>query len=151
MARNRQVILMQKILLVDDDEKFLSSTCRQLRRTGHAILTAGSGDAAMAVLNAQSVDLVITDILMPKQDGLQLILEIRRRWPQLSIIAISGGGFCEAGLYLDLSLKVGATRALEKPFSRDELLAQVREFLGESEPGTPATPAGHVRNNQQRN
>jgi DNA-binding NtrC family response regulator len=135
---------MTKILLVDDDAAFLNSTQRYLQTAGYEVLEARNGNEAIGLLRAQRVDLVITDILMPEKDGLEIIPEIRLRWPELKIIAVSGGGYCDAGMYVDLSLKLGATQALEKPFAQEKLLAVLRKCLDESQPETQSHAPGRT-------
>ena len=132
---------MHTILLVDDDKEFRASIHRRLQLAGHNVLEACDGDEAIALLSRTSVDVVVTDVLMPRRDGLQTIQEIRTRWPALKIIAISGGGFLNAELYLDLSVKLGATLALEKPFSCDELLTAMKGVLARVKMVPIAAPA----------
>lgn len=131
---------MRTILLVDDDKMFRSSVRRLLRRS-YAIHEASDGDEALDFLSRHSVDAVITDVLMPVKDGLELIREIRERWPKLRIIATSGGGYCHAGMYLDLSLKMGARCAIKKPFANDELQAAL-ELVMDGLAAPAAVPAG---------
>ena len=118
---------MLKVLLVDDDGAFRASLHRLLRADGDQVWEAGDGNEALTLLDRQPVDVVVTDVLMPFKDGLQTIIEIRHRWPSLKIIVMSGGGFCPAGMYLELGLKLGATLALEKPFAFKKLSAAMRE------------------------
>jgi YesN/AraC family two-component response regulator len=75
------------------------------------------------------VDLVITDVLMPEKDGLEVIMEIRAKLPQVKIIAISGGGRISHTDYLVAARRLGAHRTLSKPFIRQELLDTLHELL----------------------
>jgi YesN/AraC family two-component response regulator len=93
-------------------------------------MTAGNGTAATQLLRQQAVDLVITDIFMPEKEGIETILELRTRWPDLKIIAISGGGGQHGVDYLAAAEQLGAIRSMGKPFRREELLAVVRAALG---------------------
>lgn len=122
---------MGKILVVDDDPAVRIAISWALRETGHEVMMAGNGKEAIELLKTGELpDLVITDILMPKMDGLELISALQARWPQMEVIAISGGGFfCGSDLFLGLSQKCGAARILEKPISSPELQAAVREVL----------------------
>jgi DNA-binding response OmpR family regulator len=124
---------MRKILVIDDEKPCVALLHWHLNRNGYGVLTATNGDEALELLGRESVDLVITDIIMPGKDGLETILEIRKRWPDLKIIAISGGGMCGASLYTNLSLKLGAAEVLNKPFTSAELLRAVTAQL----PGAP--------------
>lgn len=119
----------QRILLVDDDELFLGSTRRYLQRAGYHVSVAADGNEAINSINSQPVDLVITDIFMPRKGGLETIREIRKRRPELKIIAISGGGFFAPEILLELGLRFGASRILEKPFRGSELLAALEELF----------------------
>jgi CheY-like chemotaxis protein len=116
-----------RILLIDDDDLVRSVARRILRSAGHEVLECGDGKAGVACYRQETrVDLVITDILMPEQEGLETIRELRRIDPQVKIIATSGSG---QGDYLDLAVRFGARRILIKPYSRDDLLAAVNEVL----------------------
>ena len=124
---------MRKILVVDDEKPCLSLLQWHLQRNGYEVLTAMNGDEALKVLEKHSVDLVITDIIMPGKDGLETIRDIRKRWPTLKVIAISGGGMCGTGLYTTLSLKLGAALVMNKPFTSEELLQAVTANLPSAE------------------
>ncbi len=76
-------------------------------------------------------DLIITDLMMPGQEGLETIMEIRRLFPATKIIAMSGGGHAGVLDFLPVAAQLGAARTLAKPFTHDQLLATVREVLGE--------------------
>ncbi len=116
----------RRILVADDDELVRNFVRQTLESCGHEVLTARSGTEAIASARRDAVDLVVTDILMPDCDGLEVIQGIRRAAPSTKIIAMSGGGQVEAEFYLTLAEKFRVARTLRKPFSRDELLAAVR-------------------------
>jgi len=126
---------MKKILVVDDNEPFRRMLGRMLEGAGYSVLTAGDGVAALALYRQQSVDLVLTDLIMPEKEGLETILELRRLAPDLKIIAMSGGGRVDADDYFPLAKAFGAARTLAKPFLAAELLATVAEVL--AEPSSP--------------
>jgi CheY-like chemotaxis protein len=119
----------RRILVVEDDDLLLSSLAQLLTRSGYEVAKARDGVDALIQLSESSFDLVITDVLMPKADGLEMLQQIRQRWPLLKVIAISGGGICGAGMYLDLCRKFGATHVIEKPFSFEQLLNALGERL----------------------
>ncbi len=120
---------MSCILLVDDHPEFLAVQQELLERAGHTVVTATNGFKALTAVEAGVFDLVITDIIMPGKEGLETIIELRRRHPLLKIIAMSGGGQVGAWSYLELAEKLGALHALEKPFNEAELIAAVTTVL----------------------
>jgi CheY-like chemotaxis protein len=103
---------MSTILVVDDDETFRRLLCQTLLRAGHEVLAADDGRGALRLYRQQPADLVITDLIMPEQEGLETILELRRLQPDLKIIAISGGGRMVPGDYLPIARHLGAARTL---------------------------------------
>lgn len=133
------------ILIVDDDEAVRSVIRRTLLAAGYRPIEAGDGRQAYRELRRQPVDLVITDIIMPDVEGIELILHLRRDYPSLPILAISGGGRISSADYLKSARCCGATRVLAKPFELDELRATVTSLLsanGASAGQAEAEPAG---------
>ncbi|MBF0496524.1 MAG: response regulator [Deltaproteobacteria bacterium] len=121
---------MAKILVVDDDESLREMLCLSLRRAGFDVIEASDGNQATKLIKRESVDLVITDIIMPDKEGIQLIIELRETKPEIKIIAMSGGGVVLSELYLDMAKRLGADRIIAKPVFRDDLLKMIRELLG---------------------
>jgi DNA-binding NtrC family response regulator len=103
---------------------------RTLVRAGHQVQAISSGRQALAALRAAPVDLLITDIIMPDQEGLETITEARRIQPGLHVMAMSGGGFGKAQDYLKAARLLGAVQTLQKPFSSQDLLTAVSVALG---------------------
>jgi len=128
---------MATILIVDDDDALRTLLRRVLVRAGYSILEAANGREALEHLRAQPVDLMITDLFMPQQDGLETILALRRMNVHLPIIAMSGGGSAAQFDMLRTASLFGAARVLMKPFRVEEVLAVIRELLP---PAAPATP-----------
>ena len=120
---------MAHILLVDDDDLVRNALHKTLVRAGHDVEEAPDGAAALAAFGRRRCDVVITDIIMPKAEGLDMIRALRRLDPAVKIIAMSGGGIGKAGDYLDMARKFGATRVLAKPFSGGEIVAAVSDVL----------------------
>ncbi|MGK5093778.1 response regulator [Deltaproteobacteria bacterium TL4] len=123
---------MSRILVVDDEAQVREMLTLKLTREGYETICASNGEEAIQMFRDQPVDLIITDLLMPGKDGLELIMELRREFQDVNIIAISGGG---RGKLLE-SLKTnhyffGAVKTFAKPLELNELLAAVREILGE--------------------
>jgi DNA-binding NtrC family response regulator len=119
---------MAKILMADDEQALLVVLVAMLEADGHTVTTVVNGNALVAEASA-GYDLVITDLIMPGKEGIEAILELRKVYPKLKIIAMSGGGRVGPENYLKLALKLGATAALEKPFDRDKLVTLVRKVL----------------------
>jgi CheY-like chemotaxis protein len=121
---------MKARILIIDDEPTLRDLFKTLLETqGHKVAVAEHGRAAIAMLGQQPFDLVLTDVLMPEQDGLETIVQIRTRWPKLRVLAMTGGGHLDANFYLRVAKSLGATSLLQKPFSADELLHAIRGLL----------------------
>jgi CheY-like chemotaxis protein len=113
------------ILIVDDDEMDRTMVRTLLANEGHDTYVAQDGDEALALCRGTPVDLVITDLQMPKVHGLELISMLRELSPRPAIVAMSGTGDSQ----LDIACAVGADAALSKPISHDELLDTVRRVL----------------------
>ncbi len=120
---------MTRILLIDDDAQARDMLRQMLERAGYDVVEAHNGRVGLQHYQASAIDLIITDILMPEQDGLETIQELRRLAPEAKIIAISGGG--QTGLLdlLPVAEKLGAQCTLRKPLRRQELLEAVRQLL----------------------
>ncbi len=121
---------MARILLIDDDPTVRTVLRLTLILSGHSVTEAPNGRDGLAALDrGDSHDLVITDIIMPDFDGLELLLELRRRASQVKIIAMSGGSRASATDYLHMARLLGAQRVLAKPFTRELLLLTISEVL----------------------
>ncbi len=120
---------MKRILLIDDNLPFLAVQALVLRGAGYEVTTAEHGREGAKLLAGQRFDLVVTDLVMPEKDGIEVILELRRRGSPIKIIAISGGGRVGPENYLYMAGKLGAAATLTKPFSSDTLLTAVAGLL----------------------
>ena len=118
-----------RILLVEDDEPFADMLQKTLVQAGYAIVRACNGKEALRLYDAQRPDLVLTDLIMPGMEGLELIIELRRRHPGVKIIVMSGGGRNSPDAYLPTAQLLGAARTLPKPFANPELLAAIQAVL----------------------
>ena len=112
-----------KILVIDDDHLVRYALSKILSSNGYEVVTASDGRRGMVVLRAEHPDAVITDIIMPEQEGIDTIIQIRRERPAVKIIAISGGGRIRNIDFLDMAQSLGANEVLAKPFEVDELLS----------------------------
>jgi CheY-like chemotaxis protein len=124
---------MAHILLIDDEELVRLTLREMLRGAGHSVAEAGDGRAAIALFEATPPDLVITDILMPEQEGLQTIAHMRSLRPRIKIIAMSGGGGPRSHDLFRYATMLGARRALSKPFKKKEFLDAIEKVLAESD------------------
>jgi len=121
---------MAKILLIEDDEALRLLLNIFLESTGHEVNMVGNGMGAVASFRVSVPDLVVTDIVMPEKDGIETIMHLRKEYPAVKIIAMSGGGSRpDAQNYLEVAKKLGANHALTKPFSKDVFLGAVKMVL----------------------
>jgi DNA-binding NtrC family response regulator len=121
--------VLKRILVVDDEEQIRLMLSQMLAHAGYEVHTAENGDDGMAMVGRHDFDLIITDMIMPVKDGLKFIMELVRDYPDLKILAISGGGAIKAERYLTMAGYLGDIATLEKPFKREAMLALVEEQL----------------------
>ena len=124
---------MPDILLIDDDEALRSVLAKALAYAGHHVLQAADGREGLELYHARKFDLVITDLIMPVQEGVETILRLKKEGATTPVIAISGSA-SNSRLYLEIAAKIGARCVLHKPFSPPELLAVINEVLDPSRP-----------------
>jgi len=117
-----------RILLIDDDANILGVYAEMLRTAGYEVVEASNGKEGVRLYKEASFDLVVTDLLMPEKDGLEVVMELRRDFPEVKIITLSAGN-AYGHSSLETSLALGAARTLRKPFKEDQLLEAVREVL----------------------
>jgi CheY-like chemotaxis protein len=117
------------ILVVDDEPGIRELLCLMLEAAGHNVVAAEDGIQAPKVLAAQHIQVVITDLLMPERDGLEFIAEIRKKFPSVKIIAMSGGGHIARDSYLRIAKNFGAHVLLEKPFSQSGVLGAIESVM----------------------
>ena len=120
---------MVRILIIDDDPQILGMLGQILEREGHEVVEAPNGKVGLKLYRENPTDLIITDLIMPEKEGIETIMELRWDFPDVKIIAISGGGRIEAEEYLFMAQKLGVQRTFAKPIERAELLKSVRELL----------------------
>lgn len=118
---------MKRILVVDDEAQIRTMLTQMLEQEGYTVHTAENGEEGLALVGRYAFDLVITDMIMPVKDGLKFIMELVHDYPDLRILAISGGGAIKAERYLTMAGYLGDIATLEKPFKRDVLLDLVRK------------------------
>jgi CheY-like chemotaxis protein len=121
---------MAKILVIDDDQQILKMASVMLNREGHHVLTAESGVKVMQLIESTQPDAIVTDILMPDFDGIEVLTACRDKGTNIPIIAMSGGRRnLTAELNLSTASLLGATEVLAKPFSKEQLIACVSKVL----------------------
>jgi DNA-binding response OmpR family regulator len=130
---------MPRILLVDDDPALLDVVAMAFEDAGFAVETAGDGISAMAAVNRQRPDLVVTDVNMPRLDGLGLCRRLRRAWPQLPVILLTSR---DAELDEAMALEDGADDYITKPFSTRVLLARAGALLRRGAGGVSTVGSG---------
>jgi DNA-binding response OmpR family regulator len=121
---------MTRILLIDDEEQIRTTIGALLEASGFEVVTASDGEAGVSLFQQQTFDLVITDVLMPRMGGSEVITAIRRLRPGQKIIAAYGGGRLSASDPVASARTLGADRLLAKPFTLEELRAAVAAVLG---------------------
>jgi CheY-like chemotaxis protein len=119
------------ILLVEDDDSVRDILHKALVGAGYEVEVAPNGEVALAAYRRHKSDVVITDLVMPEKDGLEMIMELRRLDPAVKIIAMSGGGrtLGPGQLYLESARSFGAHQVLAKPFTSAALLKAVSAVL----------------------
>ena len=118
------------ILVADDEDSIRSLLEHFLKNSGHQVVVVGNAREACEAMARQPFDLVITDVLMPDGDGLDLITELRKVQPNARIVAMSGGGrYLEGSDYLKLAKGLGAHTAMMKPFTWQELQDAIQVAL----------------------
>ena len=128
---------MATILLIDDDDLLRGALVQSLVNAGHQVIEASDGLQGCELARSMPVDIVITDLVMPVQEGVETILTLRRERPKLPVIAMSGG-VTNSKLYLDIAGKIGAKRMLPKPFTPKALIALIEQVLADETQRNPA-------------
>jgi len=113
-----------KMMLVDDEERFLSTTTKVLSKKGYDVDTAKSGSEAIEKLMVQNIHVVILDVKMPEMDGIQTLKQIKRQFPLVEVIMLTGHATVESAVE---GLKAGATDYLMKPTDIDDLIKKAEE------------------------
>ncbi len=120
---------MACILVVDDEDVIQELVQDILEDAGYDVLTASDGDQALAQYKKKSVDVVLTDLIMPVKDGGETILELRKINPDIKIIIMSGGGQISGEDHIQLLEGLDIQHAIVKPIDRDQLLKVIAELI----------------------
>lgn len=119
---------MARIVVIDDDPALRGVMRKILEREGHTVAEADDGIRGMKLVEESLPDVVVTDLLMPEKEGIETIMELQERFPDVPIVAVSGAGGEGGGPLVDAEL-FGATVTLSKPFSIEEFAQAVRTAL----------------------
>lgn len=132
---------MTKVIIIDDEEDIRIVLKEIFMRDGWEVEVASNGDDGLDLIRENGADLVITDIIMPGNDGVETAYHIRMEFPHTKIIVMSGGGniapldyepaAIKTTAYLASAAALGADLTLTKPFDRDELIKAARELTGQ--------------------
>jgi CheY-like chemotaxis protein len=135
------------ILVIEDDPGVRRVLQHTLEYAGHTVKAVDNGRDALRAVNEKEPDLVVTDIVMPDSDGLEVIRLLTSDHPAVRIIAISGGGMIHRTTYLELAHLLGADLTLQKPVLPSDLIFAVTELLDDPQPehDPDAVPAGEPR------
>ena len=120
---------MAGILIVEDERTLREMLRVSLIRKKHMVYESGDGKDAISRFKPAVTDLVITDLLMPEEEGLSVIMKLKDLKPDLKIIAMSGGGIAGPGSYLELARTLGADAVFSKPFPMNTFLTTVEALL----------------------
>ena len=120
---------MAKILIIDDNDDFRSMLHELLARKSYTVFVSEDGEEGLKATRRELPDLVITDIVMPNQDGIGTIMALRNDFPDIRVIAVSGGGIGQPQLYLKMAKELGADAIFTKPFKNKELLETIETLL----------------------
>ena len=123
---------MARILIIDDDDQFLEILRKMLSRAGYEVLVASDGRKGVELYRKEQPDVVITDVIMPEKEGAEVIFELQKEFPDIKIIAMSGGGEVKAEDYLkSITSLSNVKHTFEKPFAMAEMLQVVKELVNQ--------------------
>lgn len=120
---------MARVLVIDDDVLLRITLRRALEAEGYEVLEAADGSKGVSLYREHPTDVVLTDIFMPNQEGLETIMTLKRDFPDVRILAMSGGSVIESETCLNMAKGLGAIRVYTKPFVIQRLLKDIGELL----------------------
>ncbi len=125
---------MKNILVVDDESSILM-LIEEALDTEFNVLTAESAAEAFKITKNNNIDLIISDLVMPEKNGIDMIMELKKTNPNIKILAISGGGGITGRFdYLPIAKLIGAENTLKKPFTMSELKSSIKDLLNIANP-----------------
>lgn len=119
-----------RVLLIDDEPMVRNTVRKMLEHLGYAVVVAENGRFGLGELAKSHFDLVVTDIIMPEVEGLEVLMTVRRHYPSVAVVAISGSGHAPGFNSLDFASKLGAAAVLEKPFTCNALARAIEQSAG---------------------
>jgi DNA-binding NtrC family response regulator len=125
-AEQRTIMDKGRILIIDDEEIVRASCSRLLLPEGYSVKTAHNARSGLALLETHSVDLVLTDLKMPDMDGIEVLRNIKEKWPETEVIIMTGYGTVKTAVR---AMKIGVFDYIEKPFTPDDLLPLVAKAM----------------------
>jgi CheY-like chemotaxis protein len=117
------------ILIIDDEPQFRKLFVEKVAKLPYTVIEGQDGDEGLRLFQEHQPDLVITDLVMPKKEGIETIIELKKTTPDVKIIAISGGGRNTPGSYLDMAKHMGAEHVFAKPVDWKKMLAAIQEMV----------------------
>ena len=122
------------VLVIDDEPQIRDLLSSILEMEGYTVLVAADGRQGVELYRRQPADVVMTDMIMPEQEGIETIRELLRLNPEVKVVAMSGGGRLEPDTYLELAKRMGAAHTLTKPFSIQDVVETVKQLRGGAAP-----------------
>uniref|UniRef100_A0A540VDE6 Response regulator n=1 Tax=Litorilinea aerophila TaxID=1204385 RepID=A0A540VDE6_9CHLR len=135
IQKKRKETILARILVIDDESEVRAVVQELLESVGYEVEGAPNGKVGLQLFRKKPADLIIADILMPEQDGLETILTLLRERPDTKIVAMSGGGRYGLMDYLEIARRFGVRHTIRKPFTLEELVETVQAALGEPSAG----------------
>ena len=127
--KGKETQVMARILIIDDEPQIRSMLRLMLERDGYEVVEAPDGMEGIRAYRRKPADLIITDLIMPNKDGIGMIIELQKEFPDVKIIAMSGGGLNKPEGYLKGAKKLGADCTLTKPIDREKMLRAVKNTI----------------------
>lgn len=129
MFETNKTKMRTRILIIDDDEELVESLREVLKHEGYEVDVAWNGREGIRLQGINPYNLIITDIIMPEEDGLEVIMWVKSSHPKTKLIAISGGGYFDSREYLIMAKELGAKLVLIKPFEVSALKIGIKKLL----------------------
>ena len=120
-----------RVLVIDDDDQMRALLRKVMEWSGYTVMEAENGRKGMQVQREHPAEIVVTDLIMPEQEGLETIRLMKKEFPDIKIVAISGGGRIGPDAYLPAALELGADLVYSKPFAVKEFMIKIRGLMAD--------------------